>query len=264
MSLLPAFADERAIRSGLARVPLWTSVRCIPETGSTNADLVAAARGGAVPGAVLVSEHQTAGRGRFDRRWESPRGSSIAISVTLAPGRPMHDWGWLSLLAGLAVRTGLLDATGADAARLELKWPNDVLIDGRKVCGILAEAVDTPSGPQAVIGIGINIAMAEGDLPVSTATSLRIAGLPEDRDAVAVATLTRFADLVTDWREGLDVRPVYTRDCASIGRRVRVLESAQVAHEGEGVDVDADGRLVVRLDNGVRRAFAAGDVHHLR
>ena len=264
MSLLPAFADERAIRAGLAGVPLWTSVRCIRETGSTNADLVAAARAGAVPGAVLLSEHQTAGRGRFDRRWESPLGSSIAVSVALAPGRPMHDWGWLSLLAGLAVRTGLLEATGADAARLELKWPNDVLIDGRKVCGILAEAVDTPSGPQAVIGMGINVALADGDLPVPTATSLRIAGLPEDKDALVVATLTRLADLVADWRDGRDVRRVYARYCASIGRRVRVLESVQVVHEGQGVDVDADGRLVVRLDNGVRRAFAAGEVHHLR
>ena len=264
MSLRPALADERAIRTGLSGVPLWTSVRCVRETGSTNADLAAAARRGAAPGAVLLSEHQTAGRGRFDRRWEAPLGTSIALSVSLAPRRPPAEWGWLSLLAGVAVRAGILESTGADAGRVELKWPNDVLIDGRKVCGILSEAVETASGWQAVVGMGVNISLTEHELPVSTATSLRIAGLSEDKDALVVGTLTRLADLVADWEDGRDVRAAYARDCASVGRRVRIVESAQVTREGMGVDVDTDGRLVVRLDDGSRRAFAAGDVHHLR
>ena len=264
MSLLPAFADERAIRTGLSGVPRWTSVRCIRETGSTNADLAEAARQGAASGAVLLSEHQTAGRGRFDRRWETPLGTSIAVSVSLEPRRPVSEWGWLSLLAGVAVRGGVLEATGADPARVELKWPNDVLIDGRKVCGILSEVVETASGRQAVVGMGINIALTEHELPVSNATSLRIAGLPENKDALVVATLTRLADLVADWEQGRDVRGAYARECASVGRRVRIVESAQLTREGVGLDVDTAGRLVVRLDDGSRRPFAAGDVHHLR
>ncbi|HEX2857516.1 MAG TPA: biotin--[acetyl-CoA-carboxylase] ligase [Propionibacteriaceae bacterium] len=264
MSLLPAPADERAIRAGLSGVPLWTAVRCVRETGSTNADLAAAARAGAASGAVLLGEHQTAGRGRFDRRWETPLGTSIAVSVSLAPRRPVPQWGWLSLLAGVAVRGGILDATGADDARVHLKWPNDVLIDGRKVCGILSEAVETASGWQAIVGMGINIALTEHELPVDNATSLRIAGLPENKDALVVATLTRLADLVSDWEAGRDVRERYVRECASVGRRVRIVESPQSVREGLGLDVDTDGRLVVRLDDGSRRAFAAGDVHHLR
>ena len=129
---------------------LFSAVRSIASTGSTNADLAAAATAGAASGAVLVADHQSAGRGRFDRRWEAPPGSSVAVSVLLRPAEvPLQRWLWLPLITGVAVAEGLRSAAGVDAT---VKWPNDVLIEGRKVCGILSERVDDA----AVIGMGIN------------------------------------------------------------------------------------------------------------
>lgn len=268
----PEFADVDAIRAGLAGNPVWSRIDWVRETGSTNADLADAARAGSPGGRVLVTEHQTAGRGRFARRWETPLGTSIGCSVLLRTARPASDWGWLSLLAGMAVADAIEAATGLDreasaSARVQLKWPNDVLIDGRKVCGILAERVEPSSPgelPAAIVGMGINIAMSDDELPVPTATSLRVAGLPERTDDLLIALLHRFGVLFGEWERFGDVRDAYRRRCASIGRELRVMESPDSVLFGRGVDVDAAGRLVVRLADGTERAFAAGDVHHLR
>lgn len=132
----------------------WSQVSVVDATGSTNADLAAAARDGAPSGTVLVAEHQRSGRGRFTRSWEAPPGAAIAISVLLRPSLtiPLERWTWLPLLAGLAVADALVQVAGVPA---RLKWPNDVLIEDRKVCGILVERV----GDAAVIGMGINTAL---------------------------------------------------------------------------------------------------------
>lgn len=259
-------ADVERIRAQLASTPAWTRVDWVPETGSTNADLAAAAHDGAPSGRVLITEHQTAGRGRFARRWETPRGTSLGMSVLVRSPRPASDWGWLSLLTGVAVADGIERATGAAPGRVQLKWPNDVLIDARKVCGILSERVEGSHGlpAAAIIGMGLNVSMADDQLPVPTATSLRLAGLSDDKDAVVVAILVRLAELLRQWERHGDVRDSYARRCASIGRDLRVMESPDSVLVGRGVDVDDEGRLVVQLTNGTRRAFAAGDVHHLR
>lgn len=261
-----ATVDIERVRAALAGVAAWTQVDRVPETGSTNADLAAAAHAGAPGGRVLVTEHQTAGRGRFARRWETPRGTSIGMSVLVRSARPVSDWGWLSLLTGVAVADGIERATGATPGRVQLKWPNDVLLDGRKVCGILSERVEGVAGlpAAAIIGMGLNISMADHELPVATATSLLLAGLPTDRDAVIVEILRRLAELLRQWERHGDVRDSYARRCASIGRDLRVMESPESVLMGRGVDVDDQGRLVVQLTDGTRRRFAAGDVHHLR
>src|SRR5262245_33528909 len=114
---------------------LWTDVRVVTETGSTNADLVAAARTGAAEGLVLVAESQTAGRGRFDRVWQAPPRSSLTLSVLLRPSVSPARLGWLPLLTGVALAESVGRIAVVDAA---LKWPNDLLLDGRrKVAGIL-------------------------------------------------------------------------------------------------------------------------------
>src|SRR6478735_7289277 len=149
---------------------LFTGVRAVASTGSTNADLAAEARAGAPSGTVLIADHQSTGRGRFTRRWEASPGASVAVSVLLRAGDvPVARWPWLPLVTGVAVADGLRAAAGIEAA---VKWPNDVLIDDRKVCGILAERVDDA----AVIGMGINTTLTEDELPVATATSLALAG----------------------------------------------------------------------------------------
>ena len=124
----------------------------------------------------MLAEHQTAGRGRLDRSWVTPPRSALTFSVLLRPTVPAAAWPWLPLLTGHAVSTALRTA-GFDAS---VKWPNDVLlpVDGedRKVAGILVERVETPTGPAAVVGIGINVGMTADELPVPEATSLALAG----------------------------------------------------------------------------------------
>lgn len=255
--------DPELLRHLLERVTLWNEVRWVPTTGSTNADLAALARTTDLDGLVLVSEEQTAGRGRFERRWESPAGASVAFSLLLRPTRPALDWGWLSLLAGMAVATGIEQATGAEPGRVELKWPNDVLVDGRKICGILSERIDAEQGAAAVVGIGINFSLDEDELPVPTATSLRIAGLEAGKSEVLASLLTEFARLYQIWESQGEVHQEYERRCASIGSPLRVMVDEHTQVLGTGDHVDDFGRLVVRTPQGLQ-AFSAGDVFHLR
>lgn len=241
---------------------VWTGVSTVATTGSTNADLAAAARAGAESGRVLVSDHQSAGRGRFTRIWHAPPGTSLAVSVLLRPppGVPVNRWSWLPLLTGLAVADGVRVATGL---RAEVKWPNDVLIDSQKVCGILAERVDGDAGPAAIIGMGVNTTLTEDQLPVPTATSLALAGAEVDPGLVAASVLEALGEWYLRWLAGVDLRPDYAARCSSVGRAVRVQQSATESVVGEATGVDADGRLLVEIDGRVR-PFAAGDVAHLR
>lgn len=246
--------QQRLVRPG----SVWTQVQTVATTGSTNADLAAAARAGAGSGQVLVADHQSAGRGRFTRVWEAPAGTSLAISAMLRPPAavPPARWLWLPLLAGLAVADGIGVATGVVA---ELKWPNDVLIGGRKVCGILSERV----GPAVIIGMGINTTLSAAQLPVATATSLAIAGADVDAAAVAAGVLDALGEWYLRWLGGLDLRADYSARCTSVGRAVRVHLSAAGAVDGEATGVDTNGRLLVKV-GGRLLPFAAGDVEHLR
>lgn len=240
-------------------------IDCVASTGSTNEDLAERARGGAEAGEVLIAEHQGAGRGRFERVWQSPPGASLSMSVLLRPTRPVLDWGWLSLLVGLAVTDGLRSLGGAD--RVQLKWPNDALIDGKKVCGILSERVATAGGDAAVCGWGINVSMTADELPTPTATSLLLAGLTTDKDQVSAAILGRLAELVQRWDAGADLRADYASGCATIGRQVRIHLDEQSPDSpsvsGRAVGIGPNGELLVQA-NGEVEAYAAGDVVHLR
>jgi BirA family transcriptional regulator, biotin operon repressor / biotin---[acetyl-CoA-carboxylase] ligase len=235
-------------------------VRFVPETGSTNADLLADADGPA--GEVLVTDHQTAGRGRLDRRWEEPAGSSVMFSVRLRPTFPLSAWGWLPLLAGVALVDGLA-ALGADAA---LKWPNDVLLgpEGRKVAGILAEA----RGPVAVVGCGCNARQTREQLPVDTATSLALEGVDVERPTLLREVLTafgrRYAALTDAGGDPVaaGLAADYTAHCATLGRAVTVTRAADVV-TGTAVAVDPSAGLVVDTAAGPV-TVVAGDVTHLR
>lgn len=255
---MTSFLDRQTISDALAGTR-WGPVQVVEATASTNADLAAAARVGAQEGSVLITGWQQAGRGRFDRVWQTPPDTCVAMSVLLRPGRGLASWGWLSLLAGLAVLDGIEAASGLKA---QLKWPNDVLIGDRKVCGILSEAVHTDAGLAAVLGMGINVRLASDELPVPTATSLSIEGSDASGADVAASVLRVLEGWYGAWASGQDLSSDYRKRCSSIGRRVRVeLPSGHI--EGDAVDVDAHGSLVVDTGSG-RRSFAAGDVVHLR
>lgn len=250
---------------------LWRSVDVVDRTGSTNADLAERARQGAPSGSVLVTDFQEAGRGRQGRTWVAPRGSGVALSVLLRPrGVEPSRWTWLPLLTGLAVVEGVRRAADVPAV---LKWPNDVLVGERKLCGILAERVETPTGPACVVGLGLNVWLSAEELPVPTATSLALLAAerepgsrPPSRNALIATVLAALALLVDRW-EDLDDDSLfaasYVRRCATIGRRVQVLLADQLQVEGVAEAVDDAGRLLVRTPEGLR-AFSAGDVVHLR
>lgn len=235
----------------------WAPVAHLDEVGSTNAEALDRAR----PWAPVIAELQTAGRGRLGRAWQEARSAGLAMSVVV-PRVP--DPGWLPLAAGLAVR----DAVAALGVETELKWPNDVLLpadDGRKVCGILCQML--PTGEGVVVGIGINVHHARDQLPVATATSLRLAGVAADRTELAAAVLTRLRALHADLADGSDrakgVHLDYRAACGTIGRLVDVHRPDGSVETARAVDVDADGRLVISVD-GRFDTVAAGDVQHIR
>src|SRR5690349_6659157 len=281
--------------------------------GSTNDELRTAATGAdaaAWPhGAVIVTDDQTSGRGRLGRTWSAPTGKTLAISVLLRPelpggaAFPSEGYGWIPLIAGAAMTEAVRRAVeGAASARaedaeeddgtggveVELKWPNDVLVSGYKVCGILSELLPpstgsgtpstgsgtTPTGsgtPAVVVGAGLNLTLDEHDLPTLTSTSLLlVTGVQPDADRVLADYLGTFLSLVRAFAEhGADAAASGIADrvsslCGTLGAEVRV--ELPGGHELLGVAerLDADGRLLVRDRNGEAQAVAAGDVTHLR
>jgi BirA family transcriptional regulator, biotin operon repressor / biotin---[acetyl-CoA-carboxylase] ligase len=261
-----------ALRRALVREGgLWSGVDVVQRTGSTNSDLVtAASEGRAREGAVLVAEEQTSGRGRLDRRWTAPPRSGLFFSVLLTPSEvPVARWGWLPLLTGVAVATGLSRAAGVDTA---LKWPNDLLVtvDGeeRKAGGILAERAGTDS---VVVGVGLNVTLRAAELPVPQAGSLALAGAATtDRDPLLRAVLRSLEEWYGRWRAaGGDpadsgLQETYAAGCATLGRTVRAELPGDRSLVGEAVAVDGDGRLVVATEEGVQEPVGAGDIVHLR
>jgi len=248
-------------------------VEWVAETGSTNADLLAAATDPDIEAGerVLVADHQTAGRGRLGRTWEAPPGTSLLFSTLVRTSLPV---GRLHLVT-MAVAVAASDACDAVAGvRPRLKWPNDLVVPGedgstRKLAGILAESVVRDGGVVAlVVGTGINVNWPS-DLPdelAAIATSLdRHAGHPVDREDLLVAVL-RGLDPILGALEGpggaeaLLLR--YRHLSATIGQRVRV-ELGAGALEGVALDVADDGHLLVAVDSEAVRV-AAGDVVHLR
>lgn len=249
---------ERAVPR---RVPGWT-VEVLEASPSTSTALSRQARAGAPTGRVVVTEHQTAGRGRLDRVWVTPPRAALTFSVLLRPGAPVERWTWVPLLTGLAVVRGVLAAGGP---RCGLKWPNDVLYAESKLAGLLAEHVPTPDGPAVVVGVGLNVTTRRDELPVDTATSLALTDRPvADRTSLLVEVLASLRDVVARWEDDpRSVREDYRLACLTLGRRVRAhLPSGQVL-EGLAAGVGDDGSLLVDTAAG-RRSVSAGDVVHLR
>ena len=235
------------------------------ELDSTNAEATRLARAGGAHGSVVVAEHQRAGRGRLDRRWESPPRSALTFSVVWRPPAPVECWPWLPLLTGYAVREALL-AMGVQA---QLKWPNDVLIDDRKVAGVLVERVETPAGPAAIVGVGLNVSMTEEELPVPTAGSLALAlGTAPDRTELLLALLAALAASYAEWLAEADagspgLRAAYRTACSTIGRTVRAELPDGHTLIGRATGVDAQGRLVLATAAG-SSTIGAADVVHIR
>jgi BirA family biotin operon repressor/biotin-[acetyl-CoA-carboxylase] ligase len=243
--------------------------------GSTNDELSRIAADAAEFTVVLTLD-QRAGRGRLGRAWIAPPGRTLAASVLLRPrlpdGGPLPPdaLGWLPLLAGAAMTAAVGSVLPAPDARL--KWPNDVLIDGRKVSGLLTELAP---GGGVVVGSGVNLFLAEDELPVPTATSLTLAGAADDADALVDRLLSAYLTGLRDLTGRLFAasgdavasggHAAVTALCDTLGRAVRVELPGGDALEGTASGLDPTGRLQVRLaGSGALVPVAAGDVVHLR
>ena len=242
----------------------WSRITVVDETASTNADLIADPS--APDRTALIAELQSAGRGRMDRQWVSPRGRGLTFSVLFRPPVPMLLWGWLPLLAGVAVHEAVTAVTGVP---VELKWPNDLLarpeIGGGKLAGILAQS----SADAIVIGIGLNVSTAAEELAVDTATSLALCGATElDRTALLTAILGRLDARMAQWvdvggdAEACGLAAAYRDLCATLGQDV-VVSTGGTGLRGRAIGIDESGRLAVEAD-GVLHAVSAGDVEHVR
>lgn len=266
--------NELDLRSALVRTvgphraSLWRELAVVTQTASTNEDLTAAAREGADEGIVLIAESQTAGRGRHDREWVCPPCAGLTFSVLLRPAAPRRHWGWLPLLAGVAVTRAIATEAVAPAV---LKWPNDVLLAAppRKVAGILVSVVPT-SKPAVVLGIGLNVNTDSHELPGSDTTSLRLErAAPVDRSAVLIAVLGELASQYERWcdhdgdADSTGLRQMYRRHCHTLGKRVALRLPDRSRLVGQAMDVDATGRLVVATETGLI-PVAAGDVISVR
>ncbi len=264
-----------------------TRVERVERVGSTNTALREAAT--ADPAAwphlsALLAEHQTAGRGRSGRGWVTPPGSALTASVLLRPRVPRERLPWLTLLAGLAVVRAVRAPERGRASAVGIKWPNDVLVTdagpelaewgrARKLAGILTELLPTPTTdrPAAVVGIGVNLTQAAGDLPVPSATSLALAGLPvPTAEELLTAVGRELGDLLARWEAHAgDARAAGLLDevrdaCLSLGRPLRVDRAGSPPLHGVGETIEEDGRLVVRDAGGERHVVVAGDVLHVR
>lgn len=266
----PPLNDVALRRALLVPGGLWTDLGYVRKTGSTNADVALAARRGAAEGLVVIADEQTAGRGRLDRQWQSPPRAGIAMSVLLRPGEAVEERNWspislggyafLPLLAGVALVEAVRRLGEVDAV---LKWPNDLLIDGRKCAGILAESVGDGG---VVVGLGLNVTLRSSELPRPDVTSLQLAGSScVDRDPLVRGVLRAIESWYARWRdaggeaEASGLLEAYRIHCATIGATVRVSMPDGDDLVGIASGVDSDGRLIVG-----ERTVAAGDVIHLR
>jgi BirA family biotin operon repressor/biotin-[acetyl-CoA-carboxylase] ligase len=236
----------------------------LEQTGSTNRDLLAKAEG--LPEFyVLATDFQTAGKGRMDRSWEASPGSSVMASVLLRPSfTESSGIGWLSLMTALAISQAI-SALGQEA---RIKWPNDVLIQDKKVSGILAEAANDLSS--VVIGFGINVNQTATELPVETATSLLVeTGGSIDRDQLLAAVIQNLKKLYFELSasggdaEASGLREAILRSSATIGQQVTVEFPDGKKAFGLAKQIDSTGRLVVETSSETL-TVSAGDVLHLR
>ncbi|SBN63979.1 BirA family transcriptional regulator, biotin operon repressor / biotin-[acetyl-CoA-carboxylase] ligase [Curtobacterium sp. 9128] len=265
-------------RAALDRAGAVLDVR--DTTGSTNADLLAAASD--LPdGSAIVTLDQTAGRGRLDRSWSAPVGETLAASVLVRAALSDRDRGWLPLVAGAAMRDAVIAALEPDAqdgtgeagsgrsSRTTVKWPNDVLVDGRKLCGILCQVAADGS---VVVGAGVNLTIPADRLPTPTSTSLAVAGATGEAVDLADAVLSAFwsgvreavVALVAGGVAAEAVRSHVRAGCGTIGARVRLELPDGSTEEADATGIDDDGRITIRDRDGAERGVAVGDVTHLR
>ena len=237
--------------------PGYWRVQHFPLIDSTQRALVSAViAGSADAGDVYLAEFQSAGRGRGNRSFESSAGDGMLLSAALGPSmQPESRWGWVPLVVGVAACSAIMKATGI---AVTLKWPNDLMIDGAKVGGIIAEKIDQ----KIIIGIGINCLQGPENLPAPGATSLQIHSTENvDRSHLVSTFLNELQRMVSDWSvKPFPIENKYRQLCATLEEDVQLLLPDGNTAQGRAAAISTAGALV--LADG--REFVAADVTHLR
>ena len=233
---------------------------------STNTELARLASEGGEEGLAIVADEQTAGRGRLQRAWSSPKGAGLYFSILLRPEMPTDQWPLITFMAALAVGDALNEGGGVTT---DIKWPNDLLSGERKICGILAEAIETPSGRAVIVGIGINLTNAAFPSELSdVATSVSEAsGQEPEREAILAAllrALSRWYSLLNEpgGREKI-VAAWSSRSSYATGKLVQVSNGDDL-WQGTTCGVEPDGALRLDTGNGEVKLVRAGDVYSVR
>ena len=238
--------------------PLKPKVLRFESLPSTNTELARIASEGAAEGVAILADEQTAGRGRLQRAWSSPKGAGLYFSILLRPAIPIDQWPLITFMAALAVGDALQEATGL---RTDIKWPNDLLSGERKICGILAEAIETPVGRAVIVGIGINLMPSA--FPAATSV-WEATGVKPDREAILAAllsALTRWYSLLGE-REKI-VAAWTSRSSYATGKVVQVSNGDE-QWQGTTCGLEPDGALRLQMVNGEIKIIRAGDIHSLR
>ncbi len=260
----PELLSEKAICGMLdASRLIGKKIICTPETGSTNSDLFRMAEEGAVDGVVLLAERQTSGKGRLGRRWESPEGVNLYCSLLLRPDIPPFEAPQLTFLSAVAVVRAIQSVTDI---RPDIKWPNDILINGRKVAGLLNEMnAETDRVLFVVLGIGVNLNMRGEQFPAGLrypATSLFLeTGTVVDRNFFAAILLK---ELDKEYKRFIDsgfapARGEWASYCNAAGRELQV-DFGSNSVRGLFAGLDHDGALLIKLPNGNIERILGGDL----
>lgn len=259
---LPDIISEQEIKSQLTTTAFGREVYFFDEIDSTNNYIKKIAENGAGHGSLAIAECQTGGRGRRGRAWKSPKGTGIWMSYLLRPAIPPYSASMLTLVAGLAVSRVLSEVTGIEAG---IKWPNDVVMNGHKVCGILTEmSADPDIINYVVVGIGINVNTREFPEDIAeVATSLRIeTGRQHNRSGIIAKICTDFENLYGKLCECGNMAALteeYNKHLVNVDREVRISE-LQDSYSGIARGIDNEGRLLVELPDGSIKPVFAGEV----
>jgi len=233
---------------------------------STNLEAMRQAKAGAPEGLCIVAREQTRGRGRLDRSWESPKDAGLYVSIILRPQLELNAWPLITLMTALAVSDALLNTC---SLRADIKWPNDLCVNDRKLCGILAEAVETEAGPTAVVGVGINLIAdslpaSVNDLATSVEAAIRTTPTrTQILQELLKAIGERYELLQSPEGREHTIREWCANSSYAVGRRVRVMLEHDT-FEGTTRGLESDGALRVETAGGKMRLVRAGDVTALR
>jgi BirA family biotin operon repressor/biotin-[acetyl-CoA-carboxylase] ligase len=247
-------------------MPLHSQIVRFDSVDSTNLEAMRQAKAGAPEGLGIVAREQTNGRGRLDRVWQSPKDAGLYFSMILRPQLEMSSWPLITLMTALAVSDALMKACGL---RADIKWPNDLCINDRKLCGILAETVETELGPAAIVGIGINLRANSLPATVSDlATSVEaVTGWQPDNERVLEEIMKaigeRYELLQSSQGDEHTIREWCANSSYAVGRQVRVALGNDT-FEGTTRGLESDGALRVEVEGHKMRIVRAGDVTAVR